>query len=115
MASLLKDVVATQVFRVLSEFKSKLTLETEDDDLITISATVAEFSFVYPLLSSKPEGLLAEMNREMDATLLTQMMEGLSGDNAAEWNQIMEFITAHKGNYLIQLDNMIQNGKDFIG
>lgn len=114
IAYLLKSVVAQDVFSLLMEIKIKVTDEVDNEDEISINVTADDFIKVYPLLSEEKEGMVAEINKEMDYILRPQIMNGLGGDNAAEWGKIGVFVQNSKEKYAATLAGHIEEGKQFL-
>lgn len=117
IAFLLKNIIANDVFRVLNEIKTKLSSDALDDDDVTLNVARTEIEFVYPLLSELSEGMVAEINKEMDHMLLPQVATGIEseGETPGDWTTLYQFILNHKARMAGQLQLRIDQGKSFLG
>lgn len=113
IAYLLKETLATHVFRVLNEIKSKVPNEALDTDDIEVQAKVSELTFLYPILTNLSEGLAADINKEMDLMLRPQIEAGVLSENP-EWIEVATFITTEKTRKADALQSYINDGKSFL-
>lgn len=109
----LKYIVASDVFDVLAEIKNKVPDTADDEDVIEIQVVPEKLVYIYPILSEKSEGLVSEINKEMDYMLRPQMEAGLS-ENDDNWIFIATSIQALKTRNAIMLHSHIDEGKRFL-
>lgn len=113
IASLLQDQRSGETFRILSAIKSEVKPEDDNDQERTISCKPEEIIMTYPLLSSLPEGLVADINRTMDQMLIPQVISGVKAENE-EWIKVKDFIENYKERYAQNLSARIAQGTDFL-
>lgn len=115
---LLKNRNATEVFRVLSEIKDKVTADLPDTDDVTVNVTAVEVIDAYNQLTNLQEGLAAEINKEMDYMIRPQIETGVALPDeavAAQWLDLYNAVAASKATMAADLQNRIEEGKQFLG
>lgn len=106
----LKDIVASQFFGLLNRIKAA-TANVQDDDLVTVSASVGDTVTVYGIITSLPEGQASNINSELSALLAAQIQANILDP---EWMDLAEKITVIRTANLSVTGNSIQQGKIFL-
>ena len=114
---LLQNRNATEVFRVLSEIKDKVTAEVADSDEVTVNVTAAEVIDAYNQLTNLQEGLAAEINKEMDYMIRPQIETGVASTDEAvamQWGELYTAVAASKATMAADLQSRIEAGRQFL-
>lgn len=106
----LKDIVASQFFGLLNRIKAATT-NAQDDDLVTVSASVSDTVTVYSICTGLPEGQVNTINSEMSDLLFTQIQ---ANAGQAEWAELAQRITEIRTANLAVTGNSIASGKTFL-
>lgn len=110
IANTLKDIVASQYFGLLNRIKAA-TATSQDDDLVTVEASVTDTVTIYSIHTLKPEGQVNVINQEMSDLLAAQIQANISDP---EWAELAQKITEIRTANLSVTGTAIQQGKIFL-
>lgn len=113
IAYAIKDLPASDVYRLLMEIKNNVSNFVDKEAIVSINVTANEIIFVYSVLSELPEGVVSGINKEMAELLLKQIMEKLP-EPGEEFSKIYAGITGIKENKAIRLAEYLESGTDFL-
>lgn len=110
IANTLKDIVASQYFGLLNRIKAA-TVNVQDDDLVTVAASVGDTVTIYAIHTAKPEGQVNVINTEMSDLLAAQIQANITDP---EWAELAQRITEIRTANLSVTGVNIQQGKEFL-
>lgn len=114
VTNFLKGSPANQSYSLISRIKEITNGGTVDDeDNLTLTASVEEVSRIYNTLTNQSEGKASAINKEMVDMLMPQVIAGIQSGNA-EWISIGQNIQTTKINNTNARDILINSGKTFL-
>lgn len=112
ITNLLKSLPLDMYFSIVNQIKTN-TAGKDDDDYVTISASVGEIERVYGLLADRPEGESNEINTEMNTILMPHLQDlaNIGNDEAILVIEKIQFIRQNNWN---RRDSAIAAAKAFL-